>query len=63
VRWPELSRSKAEEASVTAVRTLQERVDSRDSSFRYLLMGMFEIDPDKRITPREALRSPFLARQ
>lgn len=46
---------------VNAVGSLASRIDARDSDFRYLLMGMLEIDPDKRITPREALRCPFLA--
>ena len=46
---------------IGAVEAVCERVDARDSSFRNLLMAMFQVDPDKRITPHEALRSPFLS--
>lgn len=61
VRWPELAETQDEEDAVTAVRSLLDRVDPRDSSFRNLLMDMFEIDPDKRITPNDALNSPFVS--
>ena len=60
VLWPELARSKEEQAAVSNVGALSERIDARDGSFLALLKRMLDLDPDTRVTPQEALRSAFV---
>jgi len=62
LRWPELAQNAVEEEAVLRVARLEERVDPKLHDFTLLLRGMLQVDPAKRITPEQALRSRFLYR-
>eukprot|EP00293_Proteomonas_sulcata_P018369 CAMPEP_0184287950 /NCGR_PEP_ID=MMETSP1049-20130417/380_1 /TAXON_ID=77928 /ORGANISM="Proteomonas sulcata, Strain CCMP704" /LENGTH=541 /DNA_ID=CAMNT_0026594089 /DNA_START=904 /DNA_END=2529 /DNA_ORIENTATION=- len=60
LKWPQLSPTTRHQEAVSKVARLTDRIDAHHHDFGNLLSGMLQIDPERRLTPVEALESTFL---